>query len=60
MPAFPRTLIESCHPERSISMHEVHRNTKSKDPYRMRAAVGLVGRFQKRTTDHTRVVMVLC
>ena len=42
MPAF----LESCHPERSISMHQVHRNTKSKDPYSVRTAVGLVGRFQ--------------
>jgi hypothetical protein len=53
MPAFPHTLIESCHPERSISMHEVHRNTKSKDPYPMRPAIDLVGRFQdKQLTMH--------
>jgi hypothetical protein len=34
-------------------MHDVHRNTKSKDPYPMQSAVGLVGRFQdKRLTIH--------
>lgn len=41
-------------------MHEVHRNTKSKDPYPMRAAIDLVGRFQdKQLTMHV-LFTVLC
>jgi len=60
MPAFPRSFKESCHPERSISMHGVHRNTKSKDPYSMRAAIDLVGYFQHEQLTIPVLFTVLC